>query len=462
MFCSCHSLLAQKQWTLRECISFGLENNLNIKKQEIYLRIQENALTQSKATRLPRIYAGFDIIKLYGRSLDPFTNQFTNTTTNSGNLFMNASMTLYGGQQISNFINENKARLKVSQQNIEKYENDISLLISNNYLQILLAKEILASAESQLLTTTKEIERIEKLVIAGSVNADELARLNAVAADEDFRVIEAQNSVNQSLLQLSQVMFLETAEGFDIAEPNFVTENISLPKDDIKTVYENALSLPEIHLSEYLINSNELNLKFAKGITKPKLTLSATFVTGYSDARKRYAYELTGVQTSGYVGITNESVFVPDFSVLATDYPWNEQFADNQNLYLTLRLTIPIFDKLKNKKVISQSKVNLHRSQLQNELVKDNLYKNVTDAHSNMTAAYKNYLGTQKKLLASQAAFENQKNRFTLGLSNSIDFEKIKNQLQLAGSENIKAKYQFIFARSIIDYYAGRTVKSND
>jgi outer membrane protein len=70
------SAYAQDGWSLERCIQYALENNIQIKTQELNTQIYNNQLQQSKLGILPGLNAGANENFTFGRSVDPYTNEF--------------------------------------------------------------------------------------------------------------------------------------------------------------------------------------------------------------------------------------------------------------------------------------------------------------------------------------------------------------------------------------------------
>ena len=87
-------LLAQKTWTLEECIQFANEHNLQIQQVEYGSKVNEAYLKQSKAQRLPSLNAGANSNFVRGRTFDLFTLQQLNGGYYSSNFSSSLSMPL--------------------------------------------------------------------------------------------------------------------------------------------------------------------------------------------------------------------------------------------------------------------------------------------------------------------------------------------------------------------------------
>lgn len=49
------SSIGQETWSLERCIEYALENNIQIKQQELNVKVSENQLTRSKLSAYPNL-----------------------------------------------------------------------------------------------------------------------------------------------------------------------------------------------------------------------------------------------------------------------------------------------------------------------------------------------------------------------------------------------------------------------
>ncbi len=85
-------LYAQEKWDLQRCIDYAVEQNLQLKIAKIQQDINEANLLQSKVNRLPNLNAGAAQQWNQGRSIDQFTNQFTNDRVSNFNAQLSANL----------------------------------------------------------------------------------------------------------------------------------------------------------------------------------------------------------------------------------------------------------------------------------------------------------------------------------------------------------------------------------
>ena len=143
---SCSVLFAQtsvRSWTLKECIQYAMDNNIQIKRQELQGMIADKNYNQSKFELLPNMNAGFEHIYSSGRSLNTEIYEWENMKLQQGSLGIRSEVTVFNGLQNLNSIKQQKYNLKSAIEDVEKIKNDISINIATAYLQILFDQELL-------------------------------------------------------------------------------------------------------------------------------------------------------------------------------------------------------------------------------------------------------------------------------------------------------------------------------
>lgn len=427
---------AQDVWTLEKCILHAQTNNLSVKQQLLQEQSVSIDYESSKAEVLPDLNFSGNNNYSFGRTIDPFTNDFTTNSSNSINFGLSSSVTVFSGLRNYNTMQSSKLNLLSTVATTEKIKNDISMALANAYLQILFAEELYKNSKNQLEVTKLQLERTQKLVEAGKLPQGNLFDVQAQFASEELTVITNENNLRAARLSLIQFLDLPYSEDFTIDRPDFTEIEALSVVPDINEVYNNALRLPQIKSAEYKVQSAEKNLSIAKSALSPSLSIGANYGTGYSSERKLY-----------------------DQNLIPYEYPMGEQFSDNQSFQLSLRLMVPIFNKFSASHSIKKSKLAIVQSEYQLEMEKQTLYKDIQSAQNSAISAQSKYFGNKKALEALTESFKYTQQKFDLGLVNSLDYNTAKNNLVKAESNLLQAKYEFIFTITILDFYMGNPIQ---
>lgn len=451
------------RWSLEDCIIYAHEHNIQVQQNIINKRIAEQDLKASKYSILPNLNGSATHIYNFGQTIDPFTNTFATSQVRSNQLSLSSSITLFDGLRNINNVKLNQAQLEANKYDVESIKNDISLNVANAYLTILFNIELGRNSERQLEVTKIQIDRIEKQVKAGTLPQGSLQEIQAQYASEELQLINAQNQLKLSKINLAQLLNLESSENFEIVEPNLndfqgVSEMITPG-----ALFETAVDImPEIKRAEYNYYAAEKSKSLARGSYYPTLTLNGSIGSGYSGANQ----ELVGItdlgfQPNGSITTGGDFVLSPTFNRVLEDKPFSDQLDDNFNKSIGFRLSVPLFNGLNSRTNVQKAKLNAQSAELGLDNAKLQLRQNIETAHAEAVAALKRYKAAEKSVEALQTSFEYTNQRFSVGLVNYYDFNNEKNRLNNAQSELLQAKYEYIFKTKVLDFYTGQALRFN-
>jgi len=454
-----NSLFSQEKWSLGKCINYAIGHNIKVKQKELNTRVNENALLQIKLDALPSLNAGASHGFSFGRTLDETTYEFTqDQEVQSSNFSLSSNFTLFNGFQRWNAINRHRFSLKASLERLERLRNDISLNVASAYLQILFGLELLEVSKNQLDLINQEVERIRKLVDAGSLAKGNLLEIQAQVANEELNVVNARNQLRSSYIALIQLLEIDSLGDFEILQPNLGKVLEREPLLSVDNIYERAReNLPRIKGAEYDLKSREEALDIAKGKLSPRLSMNLTYGTRYSNIRQRIAnFDSLTVP----IGFTEDrrDVFTYRAFPEYENYPFFDQLEDNASTNIMFNLSIPIFNGWQVQRSISNARVDVLNARYSLEGEENQLYKDIQRAHDDANASWKKYQAAKKTVESMQEAFKYTKSKFEVGMVNSVEFNTAKNNLIRTQSELLQAKYEYIFNTRILYFYQGKPI----
>ena len=368
------SIQAQQIWSLEDCIDYALKNNISLKQSELNIELNKNEYFQSKMELLPSVNISNSFNNNRGRYINPFTNEFDEEVSSSLNLTYNSNFSLFSGFKNINQIKKAANESLKSIYDLESAQNDLISSIALSYLQILFNEELYQTSKSQLDLTKNQENRIKTLVEAGSIAQGELLNIQSQLALEEQQLIQAENQLNLSKLQLAQLLELDQYENLNVLKLDIKVPIFKI-KNNINTDYAIALNTQSsIKSSELQINSAIYDLKIAKANYLPNLSIGHRISTLYLDN-------------------------VDDM------FTFNEQLENNQQSAIYLSLNIPIFNKWSVRNSVAQSKIQIENSHLIAQQAKNQLRKNMEQAYADQLAAYKKYQATQKAVIAFHEAY---------------------------------------------------------
>ncbi|HRG78227.1 MAG TPA: TolC family protein [Cyclobacteriaceae bacterium] len=451
----------KKVWTLRELIDYAISNNLTIKRSTYNVESNEINALQTKMAMLPTLNANGNYGWNWGRTIDPTTNIFTTNQVRSSNLGANSSLLLWNGFRLFYNMKQGEVDLEAVNEDLIKARNDVILNVITLYLNVVFNKELYNVAQLQVNSTLEQLERTKKLVDAGSVPIADMLNLDAQLATNELNVIQRENSLNLSILQLKQALQLPSSTSMDVELPQLDLQN---QLDITKTVDEifdiATMTMPEIKAAELRKRSSMFGYRAAKGNLYPRLSVNASYSTIYSDQRQQFFADggfSTQTSNVGYVQGSGTPVLrdvtTPTGQFLVPSL--GDQYRDNRGRSVGISLQIPIFNGLSTRSAMQRAAISQSLADITFRETSNTLRQTVETAYNNALAAIKTYQSTEKQVKARDEAFRMAKQRYNLGAVNFVDYQVAENNLFQAESDLLRAKYDFIFRKKVLDFYQG-------
>jgi outer membrane protein len=410
--------------SLEDAVDLAIEKNINIKQSELNLKNSELNKSDAIGNFLPNISASANHQWNVGRGVNVTTNIIEEITTqfSSGNI--NIGLPVYSGSRNVYQLHRANLELLASKYQLEDIKDDIKLFVANSYLQIMFNFEILGVQKSQLEITRVEYERTKDLIESGFFSPRQIFEIEANLASQEQSVVTAENNYRDAKLNLAQILLIDDYESFDIAYEDF-----SIPFSDIltktpKEILNKSMTFRnDIKLAETNISIAEKDIQISKSQLQPS-------VTSFYQWNTRISYQDN----------------LPSF---------DDQFDLNKGQGYGLALNIPIFQGKQIRNNVERSKVNLDRLKNQYEQEKLNLENSINQAYNDLTGAIKLYEASNKTLASLKNAYEDTSDRFLLGAVNSFDFIQSKQRYEAAVSDNVRAKFDYIFRLKVLEFYFG-------
>ena len=375
------SVQAQEGWTLRQCIDYAIEHNISIRRTANAAEQSAVSVNTAKWARLPNLNGSAGQSWNWGRTQTAVKNEATgdystvyvNTSSNSTNMSVSASVPLFSGLEIPNQYALSKLNLKAAIADLEKAKEDISINIASAYLQVLFDQELYQVAISQVALSKEQLARIARLAELGKASPAEVAEAKARVAPYE--------------------------------------------------VYQTALtSKAAVQAAKYRLEGSEHSIRIAQSAFYPKLNLNGSLGTNY-------------------------------YSTL--DRNFSQQMRDNFSKYVGLSLSVPIFNRFATRNRVRTARLQQENYSLQLDDVKKTLYKEIQQAWYNALASESKYTSSSTATNASAESFKLMSEKYDNGKATAVEYNEAKQNLMKAQSDELQAKYEYLFRTKILDFYKG-------
>lgn len=455
-----------KVWTLRECIEYALSNNLDVQRSELNVESADVDRDLAKMSMLPSLNASVSNNYNWGRSINPVTNEFTTQEIRSLSPNVNSSVTLFNGLRIQNTIRQTNTAYAASEQDLLKARNDVTLNVINLYINVIFNKELTENARAQLRSSQEQLERTKKQVAAGSLPKANELNLEAQVATNEVNVINNENSLTLSLLQLKQALLLPAGTAMDVAAPELAIEDLVLDQSSQQVFDIARQELPEIRAAEMRVRASTYGLRAARGQLYPRLSLNANLNSNYSSANDGPRLVPNGGSETQLITVgywDNAGTQVPVFrettiptGSLSDGYGYMDQLQDNVFRSVGVSLTIPLFNGLQARGGVRRAHITQRNAEIASQQANQTLRQSVETAFNDALAASKTYQSSLRQVAAQEEAYRMAQQRHTLGAINDVEYRVAENDLFRAKSDLARAKYNFIFRKKLLDFYSGK------
>ncbi len=423
---------AQKKWSLDDCISYAMQNNLDIESQKIITEKQKERFNQSKRDRLPYVNGSTGYGINFGKSVDPNDNTVTYNNYASNSYSVSAGIILFEGFVQNNRIAYNRFIYLAGVENERNMKVEIGFKVMDEFHNTLYYKGLLEIVKEQKALTELNLKKIQKEVEVGLSAKTDLLEIEARMADEELVVIRTENNYRASLLNLKRAMNYPVNEALDLQEIEDA-ELIQYPVfENADSVFSMALQhLPSVRAKMQQLNAVEKALAVAKGGVYPSLSLNGSYNTGYYETYKD-----------------------DQDNVIA----FKDQVKNNVSKSIGVNMSIPIFNRWYARSEIKQRKLDLEKEKVDLDNYKNQLYYEIESYCQDLSAVSAEYLQAKKQSESNKLAFEVAQKKKDQGMFNIIDLYTSKNLLSNAQSELLRTKLLYLLKRKTLDFYLGKEI----
>jgi outer membrane protein len=409
------------QWDLATAIAYARQHNIQVNTTRLDEALSQQDLLLARAARHPDLSGTATQSFTNSRNGNPVTNGNQTQTNLAGNYGVNSNWTIYRGGYLNKDVESKSLQLQSANLNTQIVENDITLQITQAYLNVLLAKESIVYVGDQLKTSNAQYEQGKIKFDAGSIAKKDLLQLQAQAAGDEYNLVTAQNQYRQNIVTLKQLLQLPSSSEFIPVEPDTLIVEKAVPS--LSEAQRLAVqSRPEINNGQLLVRIAEVELEKARTGHKPSITIGGSLSTAYSD---------------------NQSV----------------KYADqlNNNFYQRLgaTLSLPIFDNRITKTSVERSKILIQQARLSLEQIKTTLNQQIEQAYIALINAHGQFKAASVQLQANTEAYNISLEQLRLGAINTVDL-LVQRNLYIQSVQNyIQSKYNAVLNFKIYEFYMG-------
>lgn len=433
ILCAIPSGIYAKQWTLKECINYALENNISLQKTQIRKASANEDYLQSKAALLPSLSASSNQNVSYtpwvtsGISGEGFTKSSVDKVYYNGSYSVTGNYVIWNGNKNRNQVKLNKLTYEAAALDSATQAQNLQEQIATLYIQICYSTEAIKVNQESYKSSLENENRGKEFVKNGKMSQADLAQLTAQRAQDEYNIVAAESNVKNYKRQLKELLQITNDEAFDIVIPSTTDSQALASIPALNSVYASALdNRPEIKSYQNMIDQSNLNIDIAKAGKMPTISANA------------------GVSTS---------------STSMNKTGWGTQIKQNFNLGGGVSISIPIYDNRATKTAINKANLQKQSSMLDLKNEQTKLYSTIENYWLQANTNQSQFKAAKVSTESAKTSFELLNEQFKLGLKNIVELRTGKDNLLNAQQNELQAKYLTILNLGMLNFYKNGKVE---
>ena len=410
--------------TLHDCMEYAISNSTKA-------RIQEAASGDARLNRrdaalalfTPQISAQTYAYYNFGRSIDPQTNTYFNTTSFHNNYGVSAGYDLFDGFKAVNNYKISKTGLQIAASQEKQVEADICLAVMEAYYNVLYYKRLCEVYEEQVAVAEQALSKAKRQEELGQKGHADVVEMEAGRADRQYDLTNTYNMYCDQKMTLADLMFwpLEEELVIDASMPAWQVEPVSA-----SAVVDYALENdPAVRIASWQELNARRELNTAKWQTLPSVGLYAGWSTSY------YTYQ--GSTTTAF----------------------HDQFRNNGGEYVELSVSIPIFNRLSRLSTVSRKRHALQKASAELDQKRRDVESEVRRAVQDRDGAATAYQQAQYKAEVQAEAYNLNLKKLEQGLISPLEFQTANNNYLKAQADEMNSLFKYLIKQAVVKYYNG-------
>ncbi|MBR3078985.1 MAG: TolC family protein [Prevotella sp.] len=433
------SVMAQRQWTLDECMDYAIGHNTDIMHLQNKQRRREIDAQASKDARLPR----------FSGDIDGYLGKIHHSS--NGNRFdakevllsmgVIGYMPLYTGNRLSSQIKASRYSVLAAAEDVLSAEKNIKVQVAAAYLQVLYNKGEVSIARGRQAVAQQLLQQARLLYEKGKRPESDVVEATAMVSRDEALLVAAESDVAMATLDLRLLMNLPDTVAFDVSQSTDTMNAVpALPPEALYT--QTVARHPALQSARYGILQAEQGVTIARSGYYPTLSIAGALGTNWVNLdTKASSPDGTTFQTP------LENLLKLNFD---TDWKWKNFLFG----YVGLRLSIPIFNAFETRARIRTAKVHLEDARLAHNDARQRINKDIRQAWQAALTASRRYEAEIRSEESSALAYRYAQKRYDAGMATLFDLNQIRQQWFTASENALRMKYEYLIRKRILDIQA--------
>jgi outer membrane protein len=413
-----------------DCMRYAVKNSPAVRKEyhagDTYKAEQLSAL----GAFLPSVSANVGTQFSYGRSIDPETNTYNNTSTFNNAYGLSVSLPLFSGGRLVNRWKAAKVGRLLGKQAVRLAEDELAINVMQAYIDVVFYNGTVKLAAEKLEESARLLYKTRRMEELGLKGKADVAQIEAQAASDDYELTHRQNLYATALLTLKEYMNCDSSLPFRIDTTLAEQERLP-PGEPAEAVYRYASEHnPLARQAALNLESMKLKRRIAGGDFFPTLSFSASVSTNYFE----------------------------NLRAEAAPAAFKSQFWNNRGEYFSFNVSLPVFDGFARRTEFRRARNNMRIAGEQQTEALRRLQTTIEKAVTDCEGYLKEITQMEKQAEANELAYRLTCRKYEEGLLSPLDLQVSSNQLAQSKVNLLQRKLLYIVKVREVKYYRGETL----
>ncbi|AZQ64157.1 TolC family protein [Flammeovirga pectinis] len=422
------STKADSLWTLKKCVQYAIENNLSIYQEALKVNQASIDVKNVKWQYAPTIGSSINGTFNAGRSIDPGTNtyidhQFFNNTSD-----LSLNWTLFQGFKKKYQLKFEEYQLQASKFQLQNAKEKLVFEVVQAFYDVEYNYELWEITKAQIKLSQTIVDRAVYQQDLGLKASADVAEMRAQLEKERMLSLQAHNKMMEAKSRLVNIMNYTSSLNslsLEFEQLSILSKNFGNEEQLYTTFFQQSALLKTHFLS---LQSRNEKLKSEKASYLPEFSLYANMNTGY-------------FQTN-----TDESGNVIQF---------REQWKNNMNQMVGVRLYIPIFHQNTQRLAVQRTKIQVVESEALLNQQQQELKRTIGNDLREWKAFQKEIEQGEKVKEASELAYDVAVQKYEEGLIDIVTLLTVKQKLGQAEVDLLLSELNYLLKEKLLMFYQG-------
>ena len=399
-------------WTLDACMRYAIDNSTTVKKQVYTADTYKAERNAAVASFFPAASASVGAQYNYGRSIDPETNTYKNTSTFNNSYGLDAQIPIFTGGQLINQWLMAKSNRRMGINDIQKAKDDLALKTMQAFMDVVYYQGTIRLAEEKLEESQRNLHKTRRQEELGLKSPADVAQFEAQVATDDYSLTRQRNLYNTAMLTLRDYMNFPADE--PLAVDTVLPETLySSEPENIAAIFDYAANAnPTALQADFQWKQSKFQHRIAKGKLLPSIYLRAGIATNYFE----------------------------NLQAATTPDAFGYQFKNNRGEYIAFSLSFPLFDGLSRITEVRRARNAMRIAEETKTEVLRQLRTAIEQSVLDREGYAKEAIQMEKKAQADALAYEVTLRKYEEGLMSSIDVQTSANTLLNSRAELLQRR----------------------